>query len=711
VPDVEHGEEQWRVSWDAPLRTARAQAAALTSTTDAVCRVDREWRFTFINVAAERLLGHPASDLIGQRVWDVFPRWVGRDLYQSLHEAVAQGQPVSLVSLEEQWQRWFEVRAFPDHTGLSVFFRDVDEFRRAAEEQAARTELLRAALEVSPAATVLLDADGTILATNREWLAFGERKGEAAELRAPGTSYHDAALRHVTPFEARAIRSGLDALAAGTQHAFAHDCAFPLEEGLVWFHVQASRVDDAGRMVVTHTNITHRVQAEEAALWRARHDHLTQLPNRAYLHELIARSLQQPERGPLTVLFMDLDGFKAVNDSLGHEVGDALLRHVAARLSARTRGDDVVGRLGGDEFVVLAHDCDTAGGIALAERMQTAFDSPFALSDVELPLTASIGIVTSDADHTHPEQLIRDADTAMYAAKRTGRDRHHVLTRELRDSTRRRRRTESGLNRAITENQLRLLYQPFLDLQTGTVAGWEALLRWKHPEKGMLPPDTFLPIAEQTGLIAPLTRWVLTAATSQAMQWAAAGWPAVVTVNISPRPSIANALADDVSAALTASGLPASRLGLELTESGLAEDPGRTADRLQQLHAVGVGLFIDDFGAGGSPLSQLLTLPITTLKLDPHLLAGDTLTDDRRDPLEALVALATAISVDTLAEGIETPQQLARARAAGCRYGQGHLLAAPMPADRVLDWLTEHNLGDQRPQNHASRSSTPQAGR
>jgi predicted signal transduction protein with EAL and GGDEF domain len=372
-----------------------------------------------------------------------------------------------------------------------------------------------------------------------------------------------------------------------------------------------------------------------------------------------------------------------------------LLRHVAARLSARARGDDVVGWLGGDEFVVLAHDCDAAGGVALAERMQTAFDQPFTVGDVQLPLTASIGIAISDAGHQLPEQLVRNANTAMYAVKSAGRDRHHVITRELQQSARHHPRAGAALEQAIAEDQLRLLYQPVVDLESGAVSGWDALLRWEHPDQGMLLPGIFLPIAEVSGLTAPLTRWVLATASAQVMRWAAAGWPSRVTVNIGPRLSAAHALADDVAAALAASGLPASRLAVELAETALAEDPERTADQLHQLHALGVGLFIDDFGAGGAPLSQLLTLPITTLKLGSRLLAGrhDPATGGRLGVLEALVALAIMIGADALAQGIETPQQLYRARAAGCRYGQGHLLAAPMPADRVIDWLTEHSDG------------------
>ena len=662
----------------------------LRSTSDAVCHVDRGWRFTFLNAAAERLLGRPGSDLLGARVWDEFPRWTGGELYRSLHRAVEQREPVRLVSFDEHWQRWFEVRAFPDGAGLSVFFRDVDTDLRAVQERTAESELLRAVLEVYPSATVLLDADGTILATNRQWYAFGERKGEPPELRSVGTNYHEAAARHISAADAAAVRRGLDELAAGTRRSFVYDAPVAMKgEGPVWFHLQASRVDDAGRMVATHTDITHRVQAHEAALWRARHDHLTDLPNRAYLHELIDGALQSPDRRPVTVLFLDLDGFKTVNDTLGHEVGDSLLQATAARLSARTRGGDVIGRLGGDEFVVLAPDCDTRGGIALADRMATAFDDPFAIGDVELPLSVSIGIATSDEEHTRSDQLIRDADTVMYAAKTSGRDRHHVFTRELKESTRHRTREATGLGQAIEGDQLRLLYQPCLDLRTGTVTGWEALLRWEHPEKGLLAPAEFLPVAEKTGLIAALTRWVLDATTARAAEWASAGWPAFVSVNISPRLLTAQSLPDGVAAALTAAGLPAARLGLELAESGMAVNPRGTADRFRALRALGVQLAIDHFGAGGAPLAELTALPISTLKLDPSLLGDATGSEaDRRTRLRAVVGLGQELGIEAVATGVETSDQMARARAAGCAYAQGNTIAAPMPDDQVIGWLT-----------------------
>jgi diguanylate cyclase (GGDEF)-like protein len=672
------------------MASAEHREAPLRFTSDAICRVDQDWRFTFLNAAAERLLDHAAAELLGHRVWDEFPHWEGGDLYQSLQRAVEQREPVRLVSFDQHWQRWFEVRAFPDDDGLSVFFRDVDAELRSAHERTAESELLRAMLEVYPSATVLIDADGTILATNRQWYALGERKGEPAELRSAGTNYHEAAARHISAADAEALRRGFDALTAGTRRSFVYDCPVTMEDDdAVWFHVQASRVDDAGRVVATHTDITDRVQAHEAALWRARHDHLTDLPNRAYLHELIDGALQAPGRGPVTVLFLDLDGFKTVNDTLGHEVGDRLLRAAAARLHARTRGGDVIGRLGGDEFVVLAPDCDTPGGVALADRMRTAFDDPFAIGEVELSLTVSIGIATSDEGHRRSDQLIREADTAMYAAKTGGRDRHHVFTRELEESTHHRTREASGLGRAIDGDELRLLYQPCMDLRTGAVASWEALLRWEHPEKGLLPPAAFLPIAEETGLIVRLTRWVLAAATSQARQWASAGWPPRVSINISPRLLAAQSVVDDVAGALTVAGLPAARLGLELAESGLAVDHRSTVDQFRRLCALGVQLAIDHFGAGGSPLAEVMALPISTLKLDPGLLRNETGSEeDRRARLRAVVALGEALGIDAVATGVETPEQMARARAAGCAYGQGNMIAAPMAGDLVIDWLT-----------------------
>jgi diguanylate cyclase (GGDEF)-like protein len=387
---------------------------------------------------------------------------------------------------------------------------------------------------------------------------------------------------------------------------------------------------------------------------------------------------------------LDLDGFKTVNDTLGHEVGDTLLRAAAARLS--TRGGDVIGRLG-DEFVVLTPDCDTPGGVALADRMRTASDDPFAIGDVELPLTVSIGIATSDEGHRRSDQLIRDADTAMYAAKTGGRERHHVFTRELRESTHHRPQEASGLGRAIDGEELRLRYQPCLDLRSGAVAGWEAPLRWEHPEKGLTPPAAFLPIAEETGLILSLSRWVLAAATAQARQWAWAGWLTHVSVTISPRHLAAQSLVDDVAEALTAAGLPAAQLRLELAESGLAINPRSAAEQFQQLRELGVQPAIDHFGAGGSPLGELTALPISTLKLDPSLLSNETGSeDDRRARLRAVVALCETLGIDALATGVETQEQMARARAAGCAYGQGDIIAAPMAGDRVIDWLTRQQL-------------------
>jgi diguanylate cyclase (GGDEF)-like protein len=550
-------------------------------------------------------------------------------------------------------------------------------------DQAVQVE---AVLDALPSPTVLLAADGTVLLANAAW-----QTRHAGGSGLPGAeNYFANALAYRDDPSTRALVDALRALSRGELASVGLDYRVPRPDGVHWVHVQATRVGGDGQVVVTHTDVTARVEAERTSAWQARHDHLTELPNRAHLHELIDEELRRPGRGPVTVLFLDVDGFKEVNDSLGHEVGDDLLRQVAARLAGRTRAGDTVGRLGGDEFVVLCRDCDTAGAEALAERFQTAFDEPFPLGARTARLTASIGIATTGADDAgaRSTDLVRDADLAMYAAKAAGRNRVRTFTTELRRAAQARALLAAELADAIERDELVLHYQPVVFLPTGGCSGVEALVRWQHPERGLLHPADFLAVAERPELVAPLARWVLAAACRQTAEWRRRGLRLTTGVNISAGHFATGTLVDDVARALAAAGLPPEQLVLELTETSVAEDPQQAAAQFAALRCSGVEVSIDDFGSGWSSLAQLVNIPTGILKIDRSLVAGAGGSRSGAAAIAAVVALARACGARTLAEGVETAEQLRLATDLGCSYAQGFHIARPMPAAEVERWMS-----------------------
>jgi diguanylate cyclase (GGDEF)-like protein len=562
--------------------------------------------------------------------------------------------------------------------------------------------LSAAALDALPSPTVLLDPDGRVLLTNSAWEAAVETVDDDRIDGGAGVDYFKMARRACGSAVGRKIVDSLRALSRGERTSVAMDYSLEHPSGTHWYHLQASRVDEVGQVVVTHTDVTDRVQAERTSAWQARHDDLTDLPNRAALHELIDAELRRPDSQPITVLFLDVDGFKDVNDCLGHEVGDDLLRQLAARLTGLTRSEDTVARLGGDEFVVLCRACDAAGAETVAQRFQSIFDERFELGGRTARLTASIGVATTrggDLSGTRPTDLIRDADLAMYAAKRAGRNRIRVFSPDLRDALQQKVLVADELREAIETGQLVLHYQPVLNLATGQVDGVEALVRWQHPDRGLLPPGDFIAVAEEYELITPLTRWVLDAATRQAAEWAELGLPLIVSVNVSAATVAAGSLVDDVARALAASGLPPERLIVELTETTVAEDTERASAQFAALRTSGVEVAIDDFGSGFSSLGQLVTIPAGVLKIDRSLVVGAA---DRRSAsaaaIAAVVALAQACGMRALAEGVETVEQLALTATLGCTFAQGYYIARPMPAAELRTWLRERaTTGDRRP--------------
>ncbi|WP_235003448.1 putative bifunctional diguanylate cyclase/phosphodiesterase [Blastococcus haudaquaticus] len=552
--------------------------------------------------------------------------------------------------------------------------------------------LLHTVLDALPSPTVLLDPDGIIAMTNRVWVTSGEEHGTIIP---PGADYYAAATAVHGDAEGHALVRSLRTLARGECDAVAVDreVPSPSDEKPRWYHVQASRVGIYGHVVVTHTDVTARVLAERTSLWRARHDHLTGLPNRAHLHELIDEELGRGDQAPVAVLFLDVDGFKDVNDSLGHDVGDDLLRQLAARLAECTRAGDTVGRLGGDEFVVIGRDCDEDGALALAQRFHDSFDRPFDLAGRTARLTASIGVATTDGSGTcvRSTDLVRDADLAMYAAKAAGRNRVEVFTPDLRTAAEQRATLAGELLLAIERDELVLHYQPVMGLPSRRCTGVEALVRWQHPERGLLYPGDFLPTARQHDLMTPLARWVLREATRQTAAWRDAGLVLVTGVNINATHFTSGTLVDDVMGALADAGLDACQLVVELTETSVADDPERAAAQFAELRTRGVEVSIDDFGSGFSSIGQLVNMPAGVLKIDRSLVA---FTEGRRRQtaaaIAAVVALGQACGIRSLAEGVETAEQLDLAESLGCSFAQGYHIARPMPAGELPSWIAAH---------------------
>ena len=449
-----------------------------------------------------------------------------------------------------------------------------------------------------------------------------------------------------------------------------------------------------GGWVATHEDITERKRAESRIAYMAHHDHLTDLPNRVRFAEQLEESLGSVRRGTqMAVLFLDLDHFKHVNDTLGHLIGDELLIAVADRIRSCIRETDTIARLGGDEFGIIQTAIEQPSDVAnLANRIQTAVKAPYNLGTLNAVIDVSIGISLAPSDATEPAELMKRADMALYKAKADGRGTYRFFEPEMDARMKERRQMELDLRDAIINGGLELFYQPVFKLQDNTIVGVEALLRWRHPERGMTPPAEFIPIAEETGLIIPLGEWVLRRACSDA-----ANWPdnIKVAVNLSPVQFRSQNLALTVVSALSGSGVAPSRLELEITEESLLGHNRDNLAILDQLRTLGVRIVIDDFGTGYSSLNYLRSFPFDKIKIDRSFVSD---LSDGNDVSLAMVGavtmLARALNVSTVAEGVETNTQLELIRAAGCVEYQGYLFSPPLPVEEInalFASLTEHS--------------------
>ena len=437
-----------------------------------------------------------------------------------------------------------------------------------------------------------------------------------------------------------------------------------------------------GGLVATHEDITERRQAEQQIAYMARHDSLTDLPNRMQFREQLARTLAGVSRGErLAVLCLDLDNFKSVNDTLGHQVGDELLKAVANRLRGCVRESDTAARIGGDEFAIVQTGIDTASDTAsLARRICESLRAPYDLLGQTVMVDASIGIAIAPNDGTEPTELLKNADMALYGAKAHGRGTYRFFEPEMDARIKARRTLELALRAALANGEFELYYQPLVDLQKDEVTSCEALLRWQHPERGMIGPVEFIPVAEEIGLIVPLGEWVLKQACADAAQWRD---DVKVAVNLSPIQVMHKNLVPVVVGALASSGLPAHRLEIEITESVLLQNTELTLATLHRLRELGVKISMDDFGTGYSSLSYLRSFPFDKIKIDRCFISGLADGEDARAIVRAIAGLARNLGIMTTAEGVETEQQLEQVRFLGCTEMQGYLFSPPRRVEDI----------------------------
>ena len=645
-----------------------------------VCRFANQRYASYNGHSAQSILGKTVHQAIGDAAWAAIQPHVDRTVRGE------QVQYVRAQTLPSGAQRMIEVNLIPHFNdagtqlGVFVLINDITHHWHAERLVRESEERMRKFAEATTEAIVF--HRGGIIVDGNDAL---ERITGQTLSQLLGRNTQDFVVPRYRALSAAYLARGDEYLyEAAVLHHDGHEVPVEIIGKSMPQHGQNYRI-------AVLRDISARRSAQQREAFLELHDPLTQLPNRRHLMEQLQATVEQARRthAQLAVLFIDLDHFKTVNDSLGHQAGDQLLYEMAQRLRAAVRPQDMVARLGGDKFVaVLAplQDADQAG--AMADTLRLAMCKPITLNNTQLSLSPSIGISLYPADSADSAELLRHADAAMYHAKASGRGNCQFYAPAMAGSATEVLQHERLLREAIAQQAFVLHYQPQVRLSDGALVGLEALVRWQHPERGLVGPDEFIGLAESRGLITPIGRWVLHEACRQLKAWQALGLAMVpVAVNLSALEFRQRDVAADIAAVLQATGLEPRFLDIELTESVLMHHSQQALDKLRALKALGVGLTIDDFGTGYSSLAYLKRYPIDKLKIDRSFVMDTASSADDVAIVTAIVQMGHSLQLHTVAEGLETETQLALLRRLGCNSGQGYGISAPLPAAQMQAWL------------------------
>lgn len=542
----------------------------------------------------------------------------------------------------------------------------------------ASVDLLHEVLESLPQGVIMFTAEGIVQFTNRR---YAEMYGLAPDCVQPGvTLYELFAMRMDGDTAKRARDRAFEAVRRGEVTSK----SFTSPEGQAFHYIITPL--PSGAWIVTHEDITQQRKAEAQIEHMAHHDALTDLPNRSALRTHLEQALRyNPRDKLLSVMFLDLDNFKGINDTLGHQIGDELLKIVALRLQSCMRGSDMVARLGGDEFVIVSTALDKPSEAAvLATRIREELLKPLDLHDNQVTVDTSIGISIYPSDGADAEQLLKNADLALYSAKGSGRGTYRFFENEMDARMTERRNLELDLRAGFVNGEFEIHYQPLVNLESGNVTSCEALLRWNSPKRGSVPPQTFIPVAEEIGLMPRIGEWVIRTACAEAVKWPE---EVTVAVNVSPVQFRSQNLVQIIINALATTRLAANRLEVEITEALLLEHTEDTLRILNQLHGLGVRIAMDDFGTGYSSLSYLQKFPFDKIKIDQTFIKELSTGSDSTAIVRAVTGLAVSLQMITTAEGVETEDQRAIVTELGCTEMQGYLFSAARPAGEILDLL------------------------